>query len=73
MGEDVIPSSFYIDSDSLEKWRYFKGAKSERRIHSSGFEWHYKEGAMTFPDDLDSPSRTILTAEGVKRPQGLGT
>ena len=28
--------------------------------------FNYSEGAMNFPDKLDSPSRTIITSEGGK-------
>ena len=35
---------------------------------SSGFEYNYAEGAMIFPDDLNKPSRTIITSEGGASP-----
>lgn len=63
-----VPKEFFISEDSLDKWKYLKGAKSENRTHKSGFEWKYTEGAMSFPDPLDRPSRTILTGEGGQTP-----
>lgn len=63
-----IPESFLIDRSTLGKWNYLKGAKSEERTHSSGFNWRYSEGAMVFPDPLDRPSRTVLTGEGGTTP-----
>ena len=63
-----VPKEFYVSKDSLAKWKYLKGAKSENRTHKSGFEWKYTEGAMSFPDPLDRPSRTILTGEGGQTP-----
>jgi DNA (cytosine-5)-methyltransferase 1 len=63
-----IPVSYYIDSANLEKWKYLKGAKSEDRVHASGYKWKYTEGSMVFPDPSDRPSRTILTAEGGTSP-----
>ena len=30
----------------------------------NGYEYHYSEGALPFPDRLNQPSRTILTGEG---------
>jgi len=63
-----IPKSYFIDSESIEKWTYLKGAKSEERTHSSGFKWRYTEGSMVFPDPLNKPSRTILTGEGGTSP-----
>jgi DNA (cytosine-5)-methyltransferase 1 len=62
--EDV-PAQFFVDGDDLEKWRFLKGAKSLTRIsRSTGMEYTYDEGAIPFPDDVDGPSRTILTGEG---------
>lgn len=64
-----VPEEFWIDSSSLESWRYLKGAKSEERTHkTSGFKYHYTEGAIAFPDSKERPSRTILTGEGGKTP-----
>lgn len=76
-----VTSDFYISEDDLDKWNYLKGAKKEMRKNSEGFEYHYSEGGMIFPDSLDKPSRTIITGEGgksasrfkhvVKTPKGL--
>ncbi len=64
-----VPEEFFIDEDSLERWEYFKGAKSEERFNSKkGFSYNYTEGSMVFPDSLDSPSRTIVTGEGGSSP-----
>ena len=38
------------------------------RTSANGFEYHYTEGSMTFPDALAKPSRTIITGEGGKSP-----
>lgn len=66
--EDV-PGSFWVDSATeIARWQYLKGAKDEPRTSKSGFEYHYKEGAIPFPDDTDQPSRTILTSEGGRTP-----
>lgn len=62
--DDKVPSEFYISDDSLTKWQYLKGAKSEERTTSSGHVYHYSEGSMIFPDAIDKPSRTIITGEG---------
>lgn len=62
-----IPDDFILDADDVIKkkgWIYHKGAKSEEREGEDGFTYHYSEGKMTFPDNLDSPSRTIITGEG---------
>ncbi len=63
-----VPESFFIKDEDLPQWRYLKGAKSEIRKNSNGFEYHYSEGGMQFPDLLDKPSRTIITGEGGSAP-----
>lgn len=63
-----VPDDFYINEQDLDKWKYLKGAKKEIRKNSEGFEYHYSEGGMTFPDPLDKPSRTIITGEGGSSP-----
>jgi len=65
--EDV-PKEFYIDEDSLAKWEYLKGAKSIARTKKNGIEYTYDEGKMTFPDEINKPSRTIITGEGGASP-----
>ncbi len=64
-----VPASFFIDEGQLGQWAYLKGAKQEKRVNkSTGFEYCYSEGKMSFPDPTDKPSRTILTGEGGKTP-----
>ncbi len=59
-----VGPEFYINKKDLIKWKYLKGAKKEMRVNAEGFEYHYSEGGMIFPDPLDKPSRTIITGEG---------
>lgn len=60
-----VDESFYLTEDSISRWKYFKESKSEPRVNrTTGFEYHYSEGGMSFPDPLDRPARTILTGEG---------
>ncbi len=66
--ESEVPEEFFIDEKALEEWRYLKGPKSEMRKTPEGFEYHYSEGGMAFPDSLDKPSRTIITGEGGPSP-----
>ena len=63
-----VSEEFYINDDTLDKWRYLKGPKKEIRIKPDGFEYNYSEGGMVFPDSLDKPSRTIITGEGGPSP-----
>ncbi len=63
--DNEVPDDFYIKKDNIEKWKYLKWAKSEKRVNqSSWIEYKYSEGGMIFPDALDKPSRTIITGEG---------
>jgi len=65
--EDKIPEEFFIKREELETWLTLKGSKKIHRVNKkTGFEYVYSEGAVTFPDYLDQPSRTILTGEGGK-------
>lgn len=65
VAESDVPEQFYIAAEKLPDWRYLKGAKREERTNKkTGFTYTYSEGAMSFPDSIDKPSRTILTGEG---------
>lgn len=59
-------------SEAFRKtWRYCKGPKDELRRHKNGHVYQYNEGGIPFPDRLDEPSRTMLTSEGLKRPNRI--
>jgi DNA (cytosine-5)-methyltransferase 1 len=63
--EEQVPGEFFIPNKDLGKWKYLKGSKKEKRVSSStGHEYFYSEGAITYPDDPLKPSRTIITGEG---------
>jgi DNA (cytosine-5)-methyltransferase 1 len=66
--EDEVEEEFWIDDESLEKWKIEKGAKKKERVSSTGHTYIFSEGGMNFPEPLDSPSRTIITSEGGKSP-----
>jgi DNA (cytosine-5)-methyltransferase 1 len=67
--EADVPPEYFVPDDRVEVWRYLKGAKAEARVHKgSGTAYFYEEGAIPFPDPTDTPSRTILTAEGGSTP-----
>lgn len=66
-----VDDSFYVsnaDIDRVKGWKYVKGSKREQRTAKNGHVYHYTEGAIPFPENLDSPSRTILTGEGNQNP-----
>jgi len=66
--EKDVPLEFFIEEKDLDKWRYLKGAKKEERKGKNGFKFFYTEGSMVFPDSINQPSRTIITAEGGSTP-----
>lgn len=66
--EELVPEEFFISDKELPKWQYEKGAKKIHRVSKEGFEYDFSEGGMAFPDDLDRPSRTMITGEGGSAP-----
>lgn len=66
--EDMVPDEYFISNEDLKKWKYEKGAKKINRVSKEGFEYTFSEGAMSFPDSPDAPSRTIITGEGGNSP-----
>ena len=66
--ENLVPEDFFITEEELPKWQYEKGAKKINRVSKEGYEYVFSEGGMAFPDNLDQPSRTIITGEGGTAP-----
>ena len=62
--EHLVPEDFYITDEDLPRWQYEKGPKKINRVSKEGYEYVFSEGGMAFPDNLDQPSRTIITGEG---------
>ncbi len=50
--------------DKIKKWKEAKGAKKKIVTRKDGGTFNYSEGKLPFPDNLDSPARTIITSEG---------
>lgn len=61
--KDGVDEKYYL-GNNLEKWTYLKGAKDIIRKAGTPHEYHFREGAIAFPDSLDKPARTMLTSEG---------
>jgi len=59
-----VDSKYYLSKDSIEKFKYLKGAKKIERTSASGHKYIFSEGGMSFPEPLDKPGRTMLTSEG---------
>lgn len=63
-----VDKKYFLSEDKIEKFRYLKGYKRIPRVKPNGETYMYSEGAMSFPDNLDLPARTMLTSEsGVSR------
>lgn len=64
----LVNSDFFLSNESIDRWKYLKGSKKEKRIKPNGDIFYYSEGPLSFPDSLDKPMRTIITGEGGKGP-----
>jgi DNA (cytosine-5)-methyltransferase 1 len=64
----LISNDLFLEPSEMEKWNFLKGAKKVPKISKSGHEYTYAEGAISYPDRLDKPSRTIITGEGGRSP-----
>jgi len=60
--ESDVDEKFYLGRN-IDKWEYMKGSKRIERTHKEGHKYIFSEGAISFPDPLDRPSRTMLTSE----------
>lgn len=60
--EHNVDTQYYL-GENVEDWERLKGSKKINRISKSGHQYTFSEGAIPFPDKLDSPARTILTSE----------
>lgn len=58
-----VDEKYFLAEDKIEKFRYLKGSKRIPRTKPNGEVYMYSEGAMSFPDNLNSPARTMLTSE----------
>jgi DNA (cytosine-5)-methyltransferase 1 len=63
-----VSHEYYIKDSEMAKWQYLKGPKREQRKNRAGQLFNYSEGGLSFPDPIDSPSRTIITSEGGRTP-----
>ena len=63
--EQDVEEKFYItDPARIAKFQYLRGSKKIERTSADGHTYIYSEGGMSPFDDLDLPSRTMLTSEG---------
>lgn len=62
--KDKVDDKFFLNEETLEKFKYLNGTKRIPRIKPNGESYMYTEGAMPCPDNLEAPARTMLTSEG---------
>ena len=62
--KNVSDERFYLNPETIEKFRYLKGAKRIIRTARNGHSYLFSEGSIPFPESLDQPGRTMLTSEG---------
>ena len=57
-------NKYIVSDEKIDRWKYLKGSKRIERISSTGYPYIYSEGAMSFPENMSEPARTMLTSEG---------
>lgn len=63
-----IDSKYFLSDDKIDKFKVLKGSKRITRKKPNGELYIYSEGTMPFPDNLNTPARTMLTSEsGISR------
>lgn len=58
-----VEKKYFLDKEKLKKFKVLKGSKKIPRTKPDGTPYFYTEGSMPFPDNLESPARTMLTSE----------
>lgn len=64
--EKSVAEKYYLSERDFEKWNFMKGAKAIERTSKTGHKYTFREGALSFPDSIDKPARTMLTSEASK-------
>jgi len=62
--KDVAKEYYIDDSKRIKKFEYLRGPKKIQRTSADGHKYTYSEGGMSPFEDLNLPSRTMLTSEG---------
>jgi site-specific DNA-cytosine methylase len=59
--DENVEDKYYLNDKQIQKAQYLKGKKEIKRI-KNGFEYIYKEGGMSFPNDLNKKSNCLLAS-----------
>ena len=62
--QDVDEKYYVTDEKKISRFAYLRGPKKIERTSKDGHKWVYSEGGMSPYDDVNLPSRTMLTSEG---------
>ena len=65
---DGARGGHYVLSSGRKVYLKVKGAKKKVVTREDGEQFNWSEGALPFPENLDSPARTIITSEGGQTP-----
>lgn len=61
--QTAVSAEYFLNEHKIKKFEYLKGSKRVPR-EKAGISYFYSEGAMSFPENLEVPGRTMLTSEG---------
>ena len=64
--KDVDKDFIISDLSKINQWERQKIGHEQDRTAKDGTKYTWKVGTMEFPDNLNKPSRTILTSEGTR-------
>lgn len=62
--ESEVDEKYFLTDEQIEKFKYLRGGKKIERTSADGHKYFYSEGSMSSYDNLELPSRTMLTSEG---------
>src|SRR5699024_5386865 len=63
--EKEVSEQFYVtNKEKLEKFHYLRRPKRIERTSTNGHTYTFSEGGMSPYDELNKPSRTMLTSDG---------
>lgn len=62
--QNNVEDKYYLSEKQIEKIKYLRGPKKILRTSKEGHQYFYSEGGMSETDQLNIPSRTMLTSEG---------
>lgn len=59
-----IGKAYFLNLDQQKRMKKAKAGKQINRTAKNGHKYKYREGCMSYPENINSPGRTMLTSEG---------